>query len=165
MDERYKRDALVQAWIDRRQLATIINWMLRRGRNPLHLSEVLKLAVDELTKKAVAEGARFVELTEDAHNIINNCFRVNLNRGGKGLQNFRYNVRVDEMRLARVEKVDERSGAVAQADQEALNIDKAQLLVDSGVAPNLSAAARMVEKHEVGRDEEPPQMAKVVLDE
>lgn len=149
-DNRYKRDALVQAWIDRRYLATIINGMYKRGESPTNLSQILKEAIKRSALEATSGENRveFVELTEDANSIIDSCLRINLNRQGKGLQNLRHNTMVDRLRLDRVDASDRKSREIVELETGAEMIDKKQLLVDSGLAPDLATAEKMVEEHD-----------------
>lgn len=150
-DSRYKKDSLVQAWIDRRYLATIINWLHKKGESPRSLSEILKMAVENLTQAATSGEYKveFVELTEDAHTIIDSCLRVNLNRGGRGLKNLRQNTMIDKMRMARIDTVDGRSKEILETET---NIDPIQLLVDSGLAQDREEAEKMIKEHDPPTD-------------
>lgn len=144
-DSRYKRDALVQAWVDRRDLATIVLGMTKLGMGPKHLSDVMRYTIKETVISVVSKGGTYIELMEDACDVIESCLTVKLNPGGKGLENMRHNAKLDESRLARMGSAVDRSEALHLAE---VNVDKVQLLVDSGLAPDREEAEKMIKKHD-----------------
>jgi len=157
-NSRYKRDSLAQAWIDRRDLATLVDGMTRLELMPLHMSDVIRYAVKETLKTLITKGiTKYIQLTDDADTILRRTLRVNLNPGGKGLGNTRYNLELDEMRLAGLDSIRKRSVAVAQMEAEESDIgaeteigleERAQLLLNAKIAPNLEAAMSMAREHE-----------------
>ena len=95
----YKRDALVQVWIDRRKLAMLSEWLDNNGFVTKHLSDVLRGTIDAIVGQLVDNGSvEKVELTEDAVRILDMKYKVDLNPRGKGLRNLTHNLQLDEIR-------------------------------------------------------------------
>jgi uncharacterized membrane-anchored protein len=94
----YKGDSLIQAWVDRRKIATLLRWLEQGGYVVIHMSDILKIAIDELVAGLVSQGlVDEVELTKDA-NLLLDRFKASLNPGGRGLKNLHHNLLLDERR-------------------------------------------------------------------
>ena len=95
----YKRDALVQAWVDRRKLAMLSEWLDNNGFFTKHLSDVLKGTIDAIVGQLVDNGSvEKIELTEDAVRILDMKYKADLNPRGRGLRNLTHNLQLDEIR-------------------------------------------------------------------
>ena len=102
-------DALVQAWLDRRYLATIQKLMIEHEAvAPRYLSEVVRYAVEVFVDSAVSQGlVSFVESTSEATEMLSK-FRVELNPSGRGLKNLQINLQNDPgTRMTRSNGLDE----------------------------------------------------------
>ena len=108
LPKRYKKDALVQAWIDRRVLATLSVWLDENGYRTRFMSDVVRIVLEEIANQAVKSGEVYkIEFTEDATKILESKYRVDLNPSGRGLKNLTHNLVLDRMRR--------RSGVVGSA--------------------------------------------------
>ncbi len=88
----YKGDVLTQTWIDSRVLASLTVWMEKVGYRPRTLSDVARKPLEVLLEFLVESGdAEMVESTADARSLLQNKFRVSLNRGSR-------NSRADDVR-------------------------------------------------------------------
>lgn len=78
----WKRDSLVQAWVDRRDLATCTLALLKLEYHPRNPSEVIALVL-----RVIAEQQdRVIETAEEAIEVLNRLgFTTNLNPSGRGL--------------------------------------------------------------------------------
>ena len=95
----YKRDALVQAWVDRRKLAVLSDWLDDSGQRTKFLSDVLKFTIDIVVDQLIENGlAEKVELTEDAVRILDMKYNADLNPRGRGKRNLTHNLQLDEIR-------------------------------------------------------------------
>jgi hypothetical protein len=95
----YKGDSLVQAWVDRRKLAMLSIWLDNGGYNTRHLSEVVKLTIDEVVERLIESGiVKKIEFTGEATQIIAMKYKADLNPSGRGLRNLSHNLHLDEMR-------------------------------------------------------------------
>ena len=96
--KRYKRDALVQVWMDRRKIAMLSVWLDKNGYETRFMSEVLKWTVEIVANEIVKRGEiEEIELTEDANAILKK-YRVDLNPGGRGEKNLTHNLVLDGKR-------------------------------------------------------------------
>lgn len=99
----YKGDALVQVWVDSRQLAMLSEWLDGRGMNTRHLSEVLKFTIGTIVDKLLEEGiVNQIEYTTDARALLEAKYRVVLNPSGRGEKNLLHNMILDERRKEEV---------------------------------------------------------------
>uniref|UniRef100_A0A6H2A155 Uncharacterized protein n=3 Tax=viral metagenome TaxID=1070528 RepID=A0A6H2A155_9ZZZZ len=88
----YKRDALVQAWIDSRDLATLSEFLDLNGLNTRFLSEVLQHSLRILTDMLKSSGeANYIEDMDIARDMLFRKYRVNLNPTNRGLKNAHHN--------------------------------------------------------------------------
>lgn len=102
---RYKGDGLVQAWIDKRKLAMLSEWLESSGTRTRYLSDVLKFTIDIVVEQLVDKGViDKVEFTKDAEQILEMRYRAELNPGGRGLRNRVHNLQLDGMRQSNVFK-------------------------------------------------------------
>ena len=93
----FKGDALVQVWMDSRELATISNWLDKTGAYTRFLSEVVKDSIHRLCVEIVESGeVDMVEDTNVARSIIEQKFRINLNPDGRGEKNALHNIVLSE---------------------------------------------------------------------
>jgi len=99
---RYKRDALVQTWVDRRKLAMLSIWLDEGGYGTRFLSDVVKITIDEIVEKLVREGmVRRVEFTDEATRILQSKYKIDLNPSGRGVKNLVHNLTLDDLRRER----------------------------------------------------------------
>lgn len=104
----YKGDVLVQVWIDSRVLATLNNWMEKESVYPRFMSEVVRKPLENLAAQLVDNGD--VEIVDDtviARKMLEQKFRIVLNRGGRGGKNILHNQLLSEKRLDLGEKMRE----------------------------------------------------------
>jgi hypothetical protein len=95
----YKGDALVQAWVDRRKLAVLSEWLDNSGHRTKFLSDVLKFTIDIVVDQLIENGlAEKIELTEDAVRILDMKYSANLNPNDRGKRNLVHNLQLDEIR-------------------------------------------------------------------
>ena len=95
----FKGDVTVQMWIDARLLATLMNWLDSVGDYPRFMSEVVKKTLTSAAEAIVEDDPSLLEDdTTTARRMLENRFRVNLNKGGKGLKNKMHNTILSNMR-------------------------------------------------------------------
>ena len=98
--KRYKGDALVQAWLDSRVIATLSIWLEQNGMNPRFMSDVVRDSLKTVCDFAVKHGmVEMVEDTDDARGMLERRYRCNLNPQGRGLKNLMHNRLLSSMRL------------------------------------------------------------------
>lgn len=96
--KRYKRDALVQAWMDRRKIAMLSVWLDKNGYGTRFMSDVLKWTVEIVVNELVGRGEiERIETTEDANAILSK-YRIDMNPGGRGEKNLTHNLVLDSKR-------------------------------------------------------------------
>lgn len=96
----YKRDSLVQVWLDRRTLAVLAQWMEERGASPNTLSNIVRWPLEKFAEMLVEQGqAKAVDITHEAKIIMD---KYNLNPKGRGKKNLMENLQLD---VARAEMV------------------------------------------------------------
>ncbi len=126
----YKGDTLVQAWIDRRKLAVISQWLDEGGYRTRFLSDLVKLTIDEVVAELVERGiVEMIEFTDSATKILEMKYRADLNPGKRGMRNLHHNMVLDKLRSGeRLVDDIEREGSDSSIVQEA------RKLADEGVA-------------------------------
>jgi hypothetical protein len=86
---RFERDAIVQLWVDRRDLTTIGKYMETQGIRLRHMSDLLRFCVDNITEII---SRRMPELKETnsakATEFLENRLGVVLNYGNRGRKNY-----------------------------------------------------------------------------
>ena len=76
----FKGDALVQVWMDSRELATISEWLDKTGSHTRFLSEVVKDGLHILCEELVDDGeVSMVEDTLEARHMLEDKYRICLN--------------------------------------------------------------------------------------
>ena len=109
--KKYKGDAMVQVWMDSRVLATISIWLDREGMSTRFMSEVvrdgLKVFVDYLVDVGEVE---MVDDTEDARDMLERKYRIDLNPNGRGLKNALHNKLLCEDRKGLRDSIEGRRG-------------------------------------------------------
>lgn len=96
----YRKDALVQSWIDRRHIATLIKWMESQGIQPRYMSEVLNTAISSLVEALISQGRTTrVQFTQEADKIIDRSIKTSLNPSGRGRKSYQHNLELDDLRL------------------------------------------------------------------
>jgi hypothetical protein len=100
--ERYKNDALAQAWVDKRDLAMLTIWFHEKGLPIHHMSDVLRQCIIQLVEHAVESGqVERIEYSKQANDVLKTFFgNINLNPSGRGLRNVDHNLRLDEIRIS-----------------------------------------------------------------
>jgi hypothetical protein len=94
----YKKDALVQAWVDRRKLAMLSVWLDEGGYKTRYMSDLIKYTIDEVVESLIVNKVvDKIEFTTDAVEIMKK-YRADLNPGDRGLRNLHHNLVLDEMR-------------------------------------------------------------------
>jgi len=92
----YKRDSLVQVWLDRRTLAVLAQWMEERGARPNTLSNIVRWPLEKFAEMLVEQGqAKAVDITHEAKIIME---KYNLNPAGRGKKNLMENLQLDVTR-------------------------------------------------------------------
>ena len=90
---KWKRDSLVQAWIDRRDLATCSIALKALGVHPRSPSEVIATILRMLAQQQETQ----VESTQEAIEILNSLgIEGQLNPSGRGIGNLRKNLLNDQ---------------------------------------------------------------------
>lgn len=88
----YKGDVLVQVWVDSRILATLSNWLEEYDNYPRFMSEVVRRPLEILIDHIVKEGdIDMIEDTTTARRMLEERYRINLNRDGRGKKNVMHN--------------------------------------------------------------------------
>ena len=93
----FKGDALVQVWMDSRELATLSKWMDKNGNYTRFLSEVVKVGIRMICEELVSEGeVVLIEDTAEARNMLERKYGINLNPSGRGAKNALHNMILSE---------------------------------------------------------------------
>ena len=99
MPTNYKGDVLVQSWVDARQLAMLSVWLDGNGYVTRHLSDLIKITVEEVVSKLIDSGmVSKVEFTGEARDLLVRKYRAKLNPSGRGERNLLHNLHLDELR-------------------------------------------------------------------
>jgi hypothetical protein len=103
---RFKGDALVQVWLDSRELATISEWLDKGGQYTRFLSEVVKEGLHILCENIVENGEiKMVEETIEARNLLEDKYDINLNPNERGKKNVFHNQMLSERKKEEREAV------------------------------------------------------------
>lgn len=84
---RNERDAVVQAWVDRKDLATIGLYMETKGIRLVHMSDILGFCVEVVRTIVLKANGKYVDNTSEASAFLNSRFKANLNPRGRGNKN------------------------------------------------------------------------------
>jgi hypothetical protein len=99
----FKGDALVQVWIDSRELATISKWLDKTGNYTRFLSEVVKEGIHMACEDLVRSGeVELVEDTTEARGMLERKYKINLNPNGRGEKNVLHNIILSERKRLEV---------------------------------------------------------------
>jgi hypothetical protein len=113
----YKKDVLVQVWMDARILATLLNWMEKGENRPKFMSDVVREPIEMLVGRLVDCGEiRMIEDAVYARDLIEKRFKVNLNRGGRGKKNALNNMLFSDEQLI------EQRRTVAEITRQAMEV-------------------------------------------
>lgn len=116
----YRKDAFVQAWVDRRYIATLIRWLEEQGVPPRFMADVvnstLVCMVNVLTKQ---EQVSMVQFTSEADQIINRTIKTKLNPSNRGNKNYQYNLELDDARFEALNRPSQYEGAMSQRQEQA----------------------------------------------
>jgi len=94
---RYEKDALIQVWVDRRDLANIAMYLEANGRKVRFLAEIVRFSIELTSEKIKESGMEFFSETGAANKYITDRFQTNLNPGGKGNKNLVNNLLMDSI--------------------------------------------------------------------
>lgn len=90
--QEYKRDCVVQLWIDARILSGLVDWLESHDNYPRTLSEVVRNPLEILVEHLQqTEELKLTDDTAEARTRLQKRFRVNLNPRGKGKKNALHN--------------------------------------------------------------------------
>lgn len=94
----YKKDALVQAWVDSRDLATVMSWLEEDGCHLItHLSQIIQETLRIVADTIEKGGGTRVQYTEEAMKILDR-FEKQLHPVGRGDKNLLHNLMLDSRR-------------------------------------------------------------------
>ena len=101
----FKGDVLVQVWVDSRVIATLSEWIDNTGNSTRYMSEVVKGILNAVLVQVVESGeVEMIEWSDDARELLEKKYRVNLNPGGRGMRNVIHNqVLTDRIRRSDIE--------------------------------------------------------------
>lgn len=85
---RNERDAIVQVWINRKDLATIGLFMESQGQRLLYMSDIVRFAIETTRALVLKANSPYVDSSAKATAFLETRFRVNLNPQGKGQKNY-----------------------------------------------------------------------------
>lgn len=113
MDKRLN-DAVIQARIDRRYLATGTVWMESQGMSPRSVVDVFRTIFEAGIRGLVEQNqVRFMTSTADAMKYLERRFGVKLNPNGRALKNLTINLQKENNKITpdysgsdKVEKID-----------------------------------------------------------
>jgi len=96
---KYKRDVLMQVWLESRHLATLLKWLEKEGYFVRFRSEIIRHAVEQLVGHLTETGVvEMVEFTEDAQKMLHSRFGADSNPSGRGGANLHHNLVLDSRR-------------------------------------------------------------------
>jgi len=93
--KRYKDDTLVQTWVQRTKLASIVSAMSDRTR-PRSMSEVLRWCIDNTYEQLLRNGEVKEFSIQLATDYLQSMFRIDLNPGDKGKRNLLHNLVLED---------------------------------------------------------------------
>jgi len=95
----YKRDVLVQVWMQSRHLATLLNWLESIDRKVRFRSEIVQFTVEEIVKHIRdSKVCEVVEYASEARDILKDRFGVESNPKHRGEKNALHNMMLDDRR-------------------------------------------------------------------
>lgn len=106
---RFKGDALVQVWMDSRELATVSEWLDKDSNRTRFLSEVVKEGIHILCENIVESGeVKMIEETAEARALLEDKYEINLNPNGRGEKNVFHNQILSERKRSERESTPDR---------------------------------------------------------
>lgn len=84
---RNERDAVVQVWVDRKDLATIGLYMETKGIRLVHMSDILGFCVEVVKTIILKANGTYVSSTAEASAFLESRFKAKLNPRGRGNKN------------------------------------------------------------------------------
>lgn len=100
MPKSYKGDVVIQVWVDSRVLATLSHWLDKNDNYTRFMSDVVKDSLGLLVDTLVENGEELIDDTLRAREILERKYRVNLNKGERGMRNLKHNTLLTESRKA-----------------------------------------------------------------
>ena len=99
----YKGDALIQAWLDSREVAMISVWLDKGGWGTRYLSDVVKGLFTQVVNTLIEQKqVEVIETTGEARELLEMKYRATLNPGGRGKKNLMHNLVLDSRKVASV---------------------------------------------------------------
>lgn len=92
----YKGDSYVQVWLDRRKLAVLSLWLDRNEMRTRFMSDVVRMALDQLYEHLISSGTMNEMSTVAAGNLLEMKYKVDLNPRGRGHRNLLHNMVLSE---------------------------------------------------------------------
>ena len=104
----YKRDVLMQVWLQSRHLATLLKWLEDGGSVIRFRSEIVQITLEQVVEHLVnTDAVKMVEYAEDAQKMLER-FGVESNPSGRGGKNAFHNLTLDNR--MRENRSDDHSG-------------------------------------------------------
>jgi len=116
----YRKDAFVQAWVDRRYVATLIRWLEDQGVPPRFMSDVVNSTIATMVDALVKQDkVKLVQFTAEADQVISRTIQTKLNPSSRGLKNYKYNLELDDTRFEAIGKPSQHEAAMSQKQEQA----------------------------------------------
>ena len=94
----YKRDVVASTWLDSRDLATCVVFLVKKGVHLTSLSDAVATCVLSLADIIANSGeVAKVEFTTDARKLLEQMFKTSLNTDKRGMKNVIHNLQLDSM--------------------------------------------------------------------
>ena len=99
----YKRDILMQVWLQSRHLATLLKWLEGEGMFVRFRSEIVQITLEQVVEHLVSAGVvEMVEYAEDAQRLLERFeVKSNIDGRGRGGKNAFHNLTLDDRRKSR----------------------------------------------------------------
>lgn len=102
----YKRDVLMQVWLQSRYLATLLKWLDKSSTFVKFRSDIVQIVMEQVVHHLVDNGeVEMVEFATDAQSILSGRFGAQSNPSGRGGKNAYHNLVLDERRKEKDEYV------------------------------------------------------------
>jgi hypothetical protein len=100
---KYKRDVLMQVWLQSRHLATLLKWLEDEGMFVRFRSEIVQITLEQVVEHLVSTGVvEMVEYAEDAQKLLERFeVKSNIDGRGRGGKNTFHNLTLDDRRKSR----------------------------------------------------------------
>ncbi len=126
--EDYKRDDLVQVWLDSRHLATLLRWIENSGVIVRFKSEIVRTVIEQVVHHLVDRNeAKMIDTAEQAMDLLKIRFGVDPNPSGRGLKNRKHNLELDGIKAERAgpSPPSHRIHTQTSPDKPAFDVDEA----------------------------------------